>query len=139
MKIKKPKNLKKRLRKPPNKVEFKPKNEYDWTVRYGNLDDYRVLCARTHAATYGKCCVCLTAKSDVVHHSRYLGDEDKPGLNVFACCSRCHRKRCHSKSNWVWDNKNPVWGNHNTAGFEKRLQTGYKILSASGSMKITPV
>ncbi len=137
--MKKPRNPKKRKQKYVKTPEFKPKPKYDWTVRYGNLDDYRRLCARTHSATHGRCCVCLTEKSDVIHHSRYLGAHDEPGKNVFGTCHRCHRKRCHSKANWIWDDKDPVWGNHNTVGFEKRLQGGFKMLSAGRSLRITPI
>ena len=128
------KHLKKRKQKYAKRPDFKPKPKYDWTVRYGNLDSYRVLCARTHAATFGRCCVCLKAKSEVIHHSRYLGDRDTPGINLFGTCSRCHKSKCHSSVNWIYDNKDPVWGNHNTIGFEKRLQASYKLLNETGGL-----
>lgn len=137
--MRKPRNPKKRKAKYVKTPEFKPKPKYDWTVRYGDLEQYRILCARTHAATHGRCCVCLKAQSEVIHHSRYLGKDDTPGKNIFPCCVPCHRKRCHSKSNWIWDKNDPVWGNHNSVGFEKRLQTSFKLLSNHGSIKVASV
>lgn len=108
------------------------KQTIDWSQRYGNIEAYKTLCARTHAATYGKCCVCLKAKSEVIHHSRYLGAKDKPGVNIFPTCSRCHNYICHAIGNWVTTRIDPLWNNHNTVGFEKRLQASYKILQSQG-------
>lgn len=113
-------------KKKPSQVQ---KQDIDWAKRYGDLDAYKLLCARTHAATNGICCVCMKAPSVVIHHSRYLGDRDTPGINLFAACVYCHKYVCHNRHNWVKSNRDPLWGNHNTPGFEKRLQVSYKLLN----------
>lgn len=130
---------KKRKEKFVKRTKSTPTVDIDWAVRYGNIDNYKRLCARTHAATGGRCCVCLKAKSEVIHHSRYLGDRDEPGVNVFSTCVSCHRKSCHSSKNWVRHKKDPLWRNRNTHEFEKRLQEGFKLLSKGRTVTITPV
>lgn len=115
-----------RIRK--KKVKTRKKQNIDWSPRYGDLTEHKILCARTHAATGGICCVCMKAKSQEIHHTRYLGDKDTPGKNLFPTCVRCHDKVCHHPSLWV-ETSNPLWGNHNTTGFEKRLQVSYKLLN----------
>lgn len=123
-----------RSRKPRRKRKPKTSSpiitpDIDWKQRYGNMDVYKILCARTHAATNGVCCVCMKAASEVIHHTRYLGPQDSPGSNVFAVCVCCHKHYCHNRHNWIKSKTDPLWGNHNTVGFEKRLQASYKLLN----------
>lgn len=98
----------------------------NYQKRYGNPKKYRVQCAIAHKSVHGLCCVCLTAKSEELHHASY--GKDCIGFSVFPVCTRCHQSVCHAPDNWIVDYKNPVWGNHNSAEFTQRLQLGYKLL-----------
>lgn len=121
-------------RKASKKTFIKPVEtpNIDYTERYKCHENYKLLCARTHAGSYGKCCVCLTSKGVEIHHSRYLGVKDTIGKNIFSTCVRCHNIYCHNSTNWFKSKTDPLWGNHNTIEFEKRLQNGYKILNQQG-------
>lgn len=103
----------------------------NWNARYkGNPNGkpYRKLCAIAHTSSHQLCCVCLTRKSQEIHHSRYKKRGDKPGDNVFPVCKACHIPVCHSPTNWVTHKSQPLWKNHNTPAFERRLRLGYALL-----------
>ena len=102
------------------------RNNLDFDKRYGNIKRYGQQCAIAHKSTHGLCCVCMTAKSEELHHAFY--GRDIIGVSVFPTCLSCHQNVCHSSDNWVIDHKNPVWKNRNTTGFTQRLQLGYKLL-----------
>lgn len=99
IKKKKPKAKKKASKKTFIKPVEAP--NIDYTERYKCHENYKLLCARTHAGSYGKCCVCLTSKGVEIHHSRYLGVKDTIGKNIFSCCVRCDNLYCHNSTVWV--------------------------------------
>lgn len=90
---------------------------------------YRKLCAIAHDGAHQLCCCCLVRPSQEIHHSRYRKRGDKAGDNVFPVCKACHIPVCHSSKNWVTYRDAPLWKNHNTPSFEKRLRLGYALLS----------
>ncbi|MEH2135413.1 hypothetical protein [Nostoc sp.] len=101
----------------------------NWDARYGR--NYKKQCAIAHEKhKKGKslCCCCLKQRADEMHHTSYGGN--RLGDNWFPMCKRCHEDVCHLNSNWIKDNKNPVWGNRNTPEFTKRLRLGYQLLYA---------
>lgn len=130
LKKKKPKT--KRKVSKPALIKLVETPNIDYTERYKCHENYKLLCARTHAGSYGKCCLCLVSKGVEIHHSRYLGIKDTVGVNIFSTCLRCHTVYCHNSTNWVRSKTDPLWGNHNTDAFEKRLQKGYSILNQRG-------
>ena len=101
-------------------------NKRNYQQRYGNVKRYKKTCAIAHKSVYGLCCVCLTRTSEELHHAKY--GQDEIGKTIFPVCVECHQLECHSKENWIYDPKNPVWGNRNTAKFIERLQLGYQLL-----------
>lgn len=124
----------KRRKPKPYKSRSKPKKSHkpvfanvQWADRY-DYDAYRQNCAIAHSQTKSRCVVCLSRRSEIIHHTRYLGEGDRPGVNLFPTCQRCHKHICHSAHNWVFDFKDPLWGNHNTISFERRLQVSYQLL-----------
>jgi len=98
----------------------------NYRKRYGNPRKYKQQCAIAHRATHGLCCVCVTGKSEELHHAFY--GKDIIGVSTFPVCLRCHTTICHSRENWITDPKDPVWGNRNTDKFRQRIQTGYRLL-----------
>jgi hypothetical protein len=122
MKRRKPTQRKKPKAKPKNPIK-----DIDWASRY-DYPTYRKVCAIAHSQCKSRCVVCWHRRSVVVHHSRYLKEKDTPGVNVFPVCVRCHKPICHSIHNWIENQHDPLWGNHNTASFERRLQVSYQLL-----------
>lgn len=100
--------------------------KHNYQKRYGNIKQYKIMCAIAHKSVHGQCCVCLTKKSQELHHAKY--GKDEIGKTVFPVCTYCHESQCHSHENWIHDSKNPVWGNRNTDEFTRRLICGYQIL-----------
>ncbi|MGA1256913.1 MAG: hypothetical protein ACO3YX_07885, partial [Candidatus Nanopelagicaceae bacterium] len=98
----------------------------NFNKRYGNPKKYRQQCAIAHASTHSLCCVCMTRKSQELHHAFY--GNDIIGVSVYPVCISCHRAICHSPENWIKDHHNPLWKNRNTEEFIERLQLGYKLL-----------
>lgn len=98
----------------------------NFNKRYGNLKKYRQQCAIAHKSTHGLCCVCMTRKSQEIHHAFY--GNDIIGVSTYPVCAKCHQTICHSPENWIKDHQNPVWKNRNTMQFTQRLQLGYKLL-----------
>ena len=94
--------------------------------RYGNIKQYYKQCAIAHKSVYNLCCVCLTKKSEQLHHAKY--GNDIIGTTTFPVCTSCHQRICHDVNNWIIDTTNPEWGNRNTPDFTERLQLGYKLL-----------
>lgn len=107
----------------------------DWTDRYHDPAKYRVYCAKTHQKTGGVCVVCMSNRSQQIHHSSYRKSGDRPLVNTFPVCLRCHQTVCHSKENWIYNPKDPKWKNKNTASFVKQLQANAKKLQARLSKK----
>lgn len=105
-----------------------PQGELNWGARYGDLKEYKKHVAIAHRKTHSKCVVCMKRKSQEVHHAFYRKEGDIVGFNTFPCCIKCHNDVCHTKENWIKCRNNPVWGNHNTVEFTKRLRLGYKLL-----------
>lgn len=117
----------------------------NWDARYkGNPKGkrYKKMCAIAHGAAHQLCCCCLIRPSNVIHHSRY--GKDEIGLTVFPVCggryddqgnlkpgekAGCHELLCHHPNNWVTYKNSPLWKNHNTLKFEKRLRLGYILLN----------
>lgn len=102
-------------------------------VRY-SYPDYARKVAQTHRYTNNICCCCLKRPSEQAHHTRYLGVADEPGGNLYPVCGGkgkegCHDLLCHSFENWIVDNQNPVWGNHNTFEWENKLRAGFELLT----------
>ncbi|MBD2536875.1 hypothetical protein H6G97_49705 [Nostoc flagelliforme FACHB-838] len=83
-------------------------------------------CAYAHRKTHNYCVVCLTKKSEEIHHAYY--GNDVIGVSTFSTCYRCHHEICHSPINWIKNPSNPVWGNRNTDDFITRLRLGYQLL-----------
>ena len=98
----------------------------DWNARYGDPKKYRKQVAIAHRKTHNYCVVCLTNKSEEIHHAYY--GNDIIGVSTFPTCYRCHNEICHSQLNWVKSRINPVWGNRNTNEFITRLRLGYQLL-----------
>lgn len=98
----------------------------NWNVRYGNLDRYRKQAAIAHKKTHNHCVVCMTNKSEEIHHAYY--GNDIIGVSTFPVCRHCHSDVCHSSTNWIKSRSDPVWGNYNTEEFITRLRLGYKLL-----------
>lgn len=123
----------KRLRKRRRKMTPKKIN---WSVRYSAAWIHGKVQGRIHRETGDRCCLCHTRKSVEVHHAEYknfLGkvrdfENESKGVSLFPVCEKCH-KILHSKRNWKYDSKDPVFGSCNTPEIKKRLRLGYKILS----------
>jgi hypothetical protein len=107
-------------------------SKINWDVRYP--PNWEALKKEAHLTTGRKCCVCLEASSKEVHHSRYLGNSDLPGVNLFPVCLPCH-KVCHSKANWFKHKGNPLWKSANTPQWEAKLKHGFNQLSQSQKNK----
>jgi hypothetical protein len=108
------------------KSRFSRFGELDWNARYGNLKKYKKQVAIAHRKTHKYCVVCLTKKSEEIHHAYY--GNDVIGVSTFPTCYRCHDEICHSPTNWIKNPSNPVWGNRNTDEFITRLRLGYQLL-----------
>lgn len=100
--------------------------ELDWDARYGDINQYKKQVAIAHRKTHNHCCVCLTSKSNQLHHASY--GNDRIGISTFPVCDRCHSGICHSSDNWIKDKTDPVWKSRNTPEFTKRLRLGYQLL-----------
>ncbi len=100
--------------------KFRIQSEYD--VRY-SYPGYSKKVAQVHRYTNNICSCCHKNKSKEAHHSRYLGIEDKPGINLFPVCLDCHKSLCHSKENW---NQRGAWESCNTPEWETRLRLEFK-------------
>ncbi|MFN6455734.1 MAG: hypothetical protein RM022_026540 [Nostoc sp. EfeVER01] len=98
----------------------------NWNARYGNPKEYKKQVAIAHRKTHNYCVVCLTKKSEEIHHAYY--GNDIIGQSTFPTCYRCHNEICHSPINWIKSRSNPVWGNRNTDEFITRLRLGYQLL-----------
>jgi hypothetical protein len=89
-----------------------------------------------HTATGGRCCWCLKADSEEIHHARYqddrgsIVDREVIGQHVFPVCAHCHGKSnpqgVHGADHWITGRGQ---GNRNTIGAMQRLKAGYSILS----------
>ncbi|MCC5669229.1 hypothetical protein LC653_36670 [Nostoc sp. CHAB 5784] len=120
---------KKPLPIPPFPLPVHQKNfggQLNWNARYGNSKEYRKQVAIAHRKTHNYCVVCLTKKSEEIHHAYY--GNDVIGVSTFPTCYRCHDEICHSPTNWIKNPSNPVWGNRNTEEFITRLRLGYQLL-----------
>lgn len=100
--------------------------ELNWNARYGNPKHYRKFLAIAHKKTHNYCVVCLSRRSEQIHHAYY--GNDIIGISTFPTCASCHSLVCHSPTNWVICRSNPVWGNRNTDEFITRLRLGYQLL-----------
>lgn len=95
--------------------------------RYDNLPAHKKKCARAHKSTGGLCVCCLTRPSTQIHHTLY--GCDRLGQTIFPVCAECHRQS-HSAKNWIKHPSNPVWKNHNTPEWKRKLKRGFKIAVA---------
>jgi hypothetical protein len=102
--------------------KFKIQSRTD--VRY-SYSGYSKKVAQTHRKANNKCCCCSKKKSEQIHHTRYEGANDEPGINLFPVCLDCHKTICHSPQNW---SQNPVWGSQNTPEFCDRLKLEFSFL-----------
>ena len=100
--------------------------QLNWNARYGNPKEYKKQVAIAHRKTHNYCVVCLTKKSEEIHHAYY--GNDVIGVSTFPTCISCHDEICHSPTNWIKNPSNPVWGNRNTDEFITRLRLGYQLL-----------
>lgn len=100
--------------------------QLNWNARYGNPAKYRKQVAIAHKRTHNYCVVCLSRRSEQIHHAYY--GNDAIGISTFPTCAICHSSVCHSPSNWIICRSNPVWGNRNTDEFITRLRLGYQLL-----------
>lgn len=87
-------NRVKRKRRYPTagKSRFSRFGELDWNDRYGNPKEYRKQVAIAHRKTHNYCVVCLTKKSEEIHHAYY--GNDVIGVSIFSACYRCHNEIC---------------------------------------------
>jgi|SRR5579883_1440019 len=99
----------------------------DWDSRYGDVEQYKKICAAAHRSTHNICCVCMQRPSEEMHHTSY--GKHSQGINFFPACAACHLLVCHSSKNWIKDKKDPVKKSHNTPEFVKQLKQNYKQLT----------
>lgn len=92
-----------------------------WGDRYGI--GYNRLCAIAHNRTLSTCCCCMVNFSEEIHHVTY--GNDIVGWSIFPVCRKCHSSICHSKKNWIIDEDNPKWNNHNKDEFISNLRNNY--------------
>jgi hypothetical protein len=87
-----------------------------------------------------RCCCCNelhTWEDTETHHAYYLGDGDKPGLNLFPVCGNtqtpgtCHHW-LHLKDQWHNDKADPIWSSGNYQEVVKDLQNNWAGRSAWG-------
>ena len=97
-------------------------------VKQSQMQGDRVQCA---------CCQRLFAWEDTeTHHTSYLGDGDRAGVNLFALCGdtktpgTCHHW-VHLKEQWYRSQEDPVWGSGNFDDVVVRLQQNYANRSSS--------
>ncbi|WP_375511432.1 hypothetical protein [uncultured Nostoc sp.] len=116
----------KRKRRYPTAGKSRLPRQLNWNARYGNPKQYKKQVAIAHRKTHNYCVVCLTNKSEEIHHAYY--GNDIIGISTFPTCYRCHDEIFHSSINWIKSRINPVWGNRNTDEFITRLRLGYQLL-----------
>jgi hypothetical protein len=97
----------------------------EWDVRY-SYPGYSKKVAQTHRYTSNVCCCCCEKESKQIHHSRYEGLHDEPGVNLFPTCLNCHKSYCHSQENWV---QGDPWNAYNVPEWEAKLQAGFQMLA----------
>lgn len=123
----------------------KRRKRVNYNARYkGNPKGkrYRTMCAIAHRSSKQLCCCCLVRPSNILHHSQY--GKDAIGVTVFPVCGGrydddgnllsgsspgCHELKCHAPSNWITYKRSPLWKNHNTPEFERKLRLGYQLLN----------
>lgn len=112
--------------------------------RYGQRFDSNKFKAQVHRSAGGVCVCCMKARSDVVHHLRYVKpdgnlvkDAEKYPDDVVGVCNACHTKVCHSAENWIKNRSNPML-NRNTPEFHALLQKNWQVLNDRSTGKTTP-
>jgi len=118
---------KRKPKRPTKKPDIKSE---EWQERYGDLGEYRKLCAIAYSLVNSKCCVCKIRPAREIHHAFYRkNNPDKPGYNLFPVCLPCHDTVCHHENNWNINDKDPVWRNRNNRKFTRLLRENFKFLA----------
>ena len=95
-------------------------------VKQSQMKGDRVQCA---------CCQRLFSwENTETHHTSYLGEGDRAGVNLFALCGNtrspgtCHHW-VHLKEQWHRSKTDPVWGSGNHKNIVTQLQNNYAAQS----------